>query len=99
MNSAVKNWRLTRNIHSRVGKVGRVISWTKIFVAPSGFESDVPYYAGIIEFEKSKRETYQFVNFDNDPIIGQNVITVIRRIGKQKPAEIIQYGVKVKPYE
>lgn len=99
MNSPVKNWRLTRNIHSQIGKVGRVISWTKIFVAPSGFENDVPYYTGIVEFEKEKREVFQFVNFDKPPIIGQNVITVIRRIGRQKPAEVIQYSVKVKPYE
>ena len=99
MISSVTNWRQTKDIHKRVGRVGKVVSWTKIFVAPTGYENDVPYYAGIIAFEKSKRETYQFVNFDNDPIIGQNVITVIRRIGKQKPAEVIQYGVKVKPYE
>lgn len=99
MNSPVTNWRQTKDINSRVGKIGTVISWTKIFVAPSGFENDVPYYAGIVEFEKGKREALQFVDFDKEPEISQNVITVIRRIGKQKPAEVIQYGIKAKLYE
>lgn len=99
MISPVTNWRQTKNIHNRIGKIGKIISWTKVFVAPSGFENSVPYYAGIVEFGKAKRETLQFVDFDNEPQIGQNVITVVRRIGRQKPAEVILYGVKAKPYE
>ncbi len=99
MSSSITTWRQTKNIHARIGKIGKVVSWTKIFVAPIGFENEVPYYAAIVEFEKEKRETFQLVDFDTGPQIGQNVITVVRRIGKQKPAEVIQYGIKAKPYE
>lgn len=99
MTSVVKNWRQTKHINERVGKIGKVLSWTKIFVAPSGFETEVPYYAGIVVFEKNNKGTFQFVDFDKEPKVSQTVITVIRRIGKQKPAEVIQYGIKVKPYE
>ncbi len=99
MSSPITTWRQTKNIHTRIGKLGKIISWTKIFVAPTGFENDVPYYAGIIEFEKEKRETFQLVNCDKEPKIGQNVITVVRRVCKQKLTEVIQYGIKVKPYE
>lgn len=97
MSSPVKNWRQMKSIHTRVGKVGKVISWTKVFVAPSGFEADVPYYAGIVEFKNGERSTFQFVDFETEPIIGQNMVTVVRRIGRPKPADVIQYGIKVKP--
>lgn len=99
MSNSVTNWRQTKDIHKRVGKIGKILSWTKIFVAPSGFETEAPYYAGIVVFEKNNRGTFQFVDFDKEPKISQTVITVIRRIGKQKPTEAIQYGIKVKPYE
>ncbi len=99
MSSSIKNWRLTKNIHQRVGKVGKVISWTKVNVTPSGFENEVPYYVGLVEFPKGQRKMLQFVDFDKEPVIGDNVITVIRRIGKPKPAEVILYGIKAKPYD
>lgn len=98
MNNLVTNWRLAKNIHTKVGKIGKVITWTKVYVAPSGFEADVPYYAGIVEFKNGERSAFQFVDFDNEPTIGQIVITVVRRIGRIKPQEVIQYGIKVKPY-
>lgn len=97
MSSPVSNWRLTKGIHTKVGKIGTIVSWTKIHVAPSGFEADVPYYAGIVKFKNGERATFQFVDFENEPVIGQNVVTVIRRIGKAKPQDVIQYGIKVKP--
>lgn len=99
MISSVTNWRQTKDIYVKVGKVGKIISWTKIFVAPTGFENDVPYYVAIIEFGKEKRNTMQLVDFDKEPSLGQNVITVVRRIGRQKAAEVIQYGIKAKLYE
>lgn len=99
MNNSIKNWRQTKNINQRVGKIGKVISWTKVNMAPSGFENEVPYYVGLIEFQKGQREMLQFVDFDKEPVIGDTIITVIRRIGKPKPAEVIFYGIKAKPYE
>lgn len=98
MNSPVSNWRLTKNIHTKVGRVGNIISWTKIYVAPSGFENDIPYYAGIVKLQNGGRITVQFVDFENEPVVGQKVITVVRRIGRPKPQDVIQYGIKVKPY-
>ncbi len=97
MNSPVQNWRLTKNIHTKVGKVGVVVSWTKVYVAPSGFEHETPYYVAIVEFTKGNRITAQVVDCESDPQIGDKVVTVIRRIGKPKAAEVIQYGIKVKP--
>ena len=99
MTSPVANWRQAKNIHTKIGKVGTIISWTNVFVAPSGFENETPYYAGIVEFSKGQRATMQFVDFQNEPTIGQKVITAVRRLGRQKPHEVIQYGIKAKPLE
>lgn len=98
MSNLVSNWRQAKNIHTKIGKLAKVISWTKVHVAPSGFEGDVPYYVGIVEFKSGQRTTAQFVDFENEPVIGQNVITVVRRIGRPKPTDVIEYGIKVKPY-
>ncbi len=97
MSSPVQNWRQTKNIASLIGKIGTILSWTKVFVAPAGFENDVPYFAGIVQFTKNTRTTMQFVDFEKEPVVGQKVITVVRRIGRPKPQEVIQYGIKVKP--
>lgn len=94
MNSPVTNWRQTKNIHSKIGKTGTIISWTRVFVAPSGFETDTPYFAGIVEFAREERSTMQFVGFEDEPRIGQKVITVVRRIGRVKSNEVVQYGIK-----
>ncbi|MBI2465380.1 OB-fold domain-containing protein [Candidatus Shapirobacteria bacterium] len=98
MTNLVSNWRQAKNIHKQIGKVAKIVSWTKVYVAPSGFEADVPYYAGIVEFRNGQRTTVQFVDFEDEPAIGQNVVTVVRRIGRQRPQDVIQYGIKVKPY-
>jgi len=74
------------------------VSWTKIFVAPSGYEAETPYYAGIITFAKGNRAPMQFVDFVAEPVIGQKIITVVRRSGRAKPQEIIAYGIKAKPF-
>lgn len=72
--------------------------WTRVYVAPEGFEHEAPYISAIVEFENKKRMSVQVVNCDeNDLKEGQEVIVVIRRIGKATPDGLILYGVKVKP--
>lgn len=99
MNSSpIKNWRETKKIHSQLGKVGKIITWTKVFVAPSGFELEAPYLVAIVEFEKGNRISAQVVNCDESEIKeGMKVRTVVRRIGKTGPEETIDYGIKVSP--
>lgn len=98
MNSPVTIWREHKRLHNYLGKQGRLIVWTKIYVAPSGFEHQAPYIAGIVEFEDKKRQPVQIIDCEEEDLKpNQKVMAVIRKIGKVKPDEVIEYGIKVKP--
>jgi uncharacterized OB-fold protein len=98
MNSPVQVWRTTKELHKMLGKRGKIVVWTRIFVAPSGFEPELPYVVAIIEFEDGTRKSLQVVDYTEEQLkLGQKVVTAIRRIGKAGPEEVITYGVKVKP--
>ena len=97
MNSPVTIWRDHKNLHNYLNKIGRVIVWTKILVPPTGFEHEAPYLVGIIQFSDEKRPL-QIVDCDEKDLKpNRRVITVIRKIGKAKSEDVIEYGVKVKP--
>lgn len=98
MSNAVANWRKTKKLPDELGKVGEIIVWTRIYVAPLGFIHQVPYVVAIVEFGKKERRTLQLVDFDEEQLrVGQKVITVVRRIGSPAKEDIITYGIKVKP--
>ena len=98
MTSPVQVWRHHKNLHHLLNKRGKLIVWTKIFVAPEGFEHQTPYLVGIVELEGKIRMPVQIVDCEEKDLkVNQKVITVIRKIGKVKPDEVIEYGVKVKP--
>lgn len=97
MNSPVTIWRDHKNLHNYLNKIGRVIVWTKILVPPTGFEHEAPYLVGIIQFSDEKLPL-QIVDCNEEDLKpNQKVITVIRKIGKAKSEDVIEYGVKVKP--
>lgn len=97
MNNTVATWRRIKSLHNDLGKTGKIVVWTKIFVAPSGFQQQVPYVVAIVDFGKEKR-TLQVVDYTEQELRpGQKVVTVVRRIGTVGPEEVIAYGIKVKP--
>ncbi len=98
MNSPIKNWREAKTLHKSLGKVGKIITWTKIFVPPAGFDHQAPYLVAIVEFEDGQKKSVQVVDCGEEDLMeGQQVTTVIRRIGRQKADEVIEYGIKVTP--
>lgn len=97
MSSPVQIWRQHKTLHNYLNKTGRLIVWTKIYVAPSGFEHQVPYLVGIVQFN-GERLPLQIVDCEEKDLkVNMKVITVIRKIGKVKAEDVIEYGVKVKP--
>lgn len=104
MNSPVTIWRQHKNLHNFLSRIGKIVVWTKIFVSPAGFEHQVPYLVGIIQFENGDRMPLQIVDcHEKDLPAGrqglkqsQKVITVIRKIGKAGSSEVIEYGLKAK---
>lgn len=98
MNSPVQTWRNHKNLQNYLNKKGKLLVWTKIVVAPLGFEHQTPYWVGIVQFEDGEKMPVEVVDCEDMELkSNQKVITVIRKIGKVKPEEVIEYGVKVKP--
>lgn len=99
MNSPVKIWRNQKKIRSILGLTGKIISFTRIFVPPSGFESQAPYVVVIASLENKRNFTGQLVDFEEKNLkIGQKVTAVLRRTKDPGEEGIIPYGVKFKPY-
>lgn len=91
-------WRQHKELHKYLGLRGKIVVWTKVYVAPEGYEHEAPYVSAIVEFENKKRMSVQVVDCEGNELKeGQKVVVVIRRIGKATPDGLIQYGVKVKP--
>lgn len=99
MNSSpAKNFRDTKRLHKYLGLTGKLLVWTKIHVAPTGFEHQAPYLIGIIELETGEKITTEIVDCEENELSeNQKVQTVIRRLGKPDPQDLIEYTVKVKP--
>lgn len=98
MNTPATIWRQHKKLSQYLNKTGRLIVWTKIHVAPSGFEHQTPYLVGIVQFEGGEKKPLQIVDcVEEDLKVNQKVVTVIRKIGKAKSEDVIEYGIKVKP--
>ncbi len=97
MSIPVEVWRKHKNLNKYLNKRGKLLTWTKIFAPPLGFENQAPYFVGIVEFGKEKMPV-QIVDCSDDQIkTGIEVFTVIRRGEKVKADEVIEYSIKVKP--
>jgi uncharacterized OB-fold protein len=94
--NAVSVWRTTKELQKHLGKKGKVVVWTKIFVSPEGFEEQAPYNVAIVEFSPGERMTLQVVDCE-DLQVGQEVRLVVRRIGKAGKEDVIAYGLKARP--
>ena len=73
-------------------RTGKVISFTKVFVAPEGFEKETPYFLALIELENGVRVLSQIV--DSDEVkIGDKVKKAFRIISSSSTG-VINYGYK-----
>lgn len=98
MNSPSIIWRQHKLLPNYLGKKGKILVWTKISVPPKGFEHQVPYFVGIVKFDDGEKLPIQIVDCEEKNIrISLRVEAVIRKVGKGKPEDVIEYGVKVKP--
>lgn len=98
MSSPVQIWRNHKSLHNYLNKTGKLLVWTKILVAPQGFEHQVPYFVGIVQFQDGEKMPVQIVDcHEKDLKPNLKVKVVIRKIGKVKSEDVIEYGIKVKP--
>jgi uncharacterized OB-fold protein len=78
-------------------KEGKIISFTKVFAGPYGFEYETPYFIAIIELSNKARVLSQVVDSAEEKIkIGAKVKKVFRKISDIDPEGPIAYGYKFK---
>ena len=93
---------LTRTIRDRyqfLGKVGRVVSFTLIRVAPEQLKRRTPYVVAIVDFG-TQRATMTLADVRKDEVfMGMKVVGVLRRLYEPSKEGVIPYGVKCVPLE
>ncbi len=97
MQTAIGTWRKHQTLHKFLGKQGTLLLWTKLFVAPTGFEHQTPYLVGMVDFGNEQKQLIEIVDVSEEELtVGQKVDVVIRRSGKPSAEGVIEYGVKAK---
>lgn len=97
MQSPIKIWRNQKKIRRFLGRIGRIVSFTKIFIPPSGFEGQAPYPIVLVDFGGEKL-VGQLVDFENEDLkINTKVKAILRRIRQPDKEGVIPYGIKFKP--
>ncbi len=77
---------------------GKILVWTKVYIAPAGFEHEAPYFVAIIKLDNGKKMPLQMVECEEKDLkINRKVALVIRKLGKVGLDKVIEYGVKAKP--
>lgn len=99
MANAIDNWRRQHTDKKYIGKIGEVITWTEIFVAPPGYHKDAPYFSILVQLENGEVRYGQLVDCKKELVgKGLKVRTVMRVIdGDATPEAIITYGLKFVP--
>lgn len=98
MISPVKIWRNQKKTVPLLELEGKVLSFTRIHVPPSGFEAQAPYVVAVVALENGRRYTAQLVDWEEKNLsIGQKIKTVLRRTRDPGGEGVIPYGIKFKP--
>ncbi len=75
-----------------------VVSWTIVRVPPADFGYQAPYPVVIVALDGGESICAQMVDYEeHNLIVGQKVVTVVRRTLQSQIDGIIPYGIKVKP--
>jgi len=99
MSNPSQIWRHHKKLQTYLNKKGHLLVWTKVSVPPLGFEDSIPYFSGIVQFENGEKLPVQVVDCkEADLKENLKVISIIRRGKKVKPDEVIEYVIKVKPF-
>ena len=98
MISPVKIWRNQKKTQAILGLMGEIVSFTKVYVPPAGFESQAPYVVVVVKLGNGKNYTAQLVDWQEENLAeGQKVKAILRRTRHPGEEGIIPYGIKFKP--
>jgi uncharacterized OB-fold protein len=80
------------------GPFGKVVSWSSICVAPSGFEKYTPYLIALIKLDDGPVVLSQLCDCDESEMKkGLKVRAVLRKLIHPDEADVIKYGLKFEP--
>lgn len=75
--------------------LGKIHSFTQVYVPPEGFEEQAPYVLAIIELDEGAKLTAQIVDVKEEDVkIGDRVTACFRAIQRDDPEGLIHYGFK-----
>ncbi len=98
MISPVKIWRRQKEIRELLGLRGKIVTWTKVFVASADFKRQAPFPVVLVELINGQRAVGQLVDYQEEDLkIGKEVKTILRKVRMVSPEEAIPYGIKFKP--
>jgi uncharacterized OB-fold protein len=82
----------------RLGRTGKLVSYTVIHIAPSQFSDQAPYAVGIVELDEGVRLLAQIADSDLDKLkTGMPLRIEFRRVSEDGEAGILNYGYKCVP--
>ena len=77
---------------------GEVYSFTTVYDAPEGYESNAPYTVAIVKLAEGPMVTDQLTDVDNGKVsIGQPVEMVTRKLREDGDKGMLVYGYKFRP--
>jgi uncharacterized OB-fold protein len=84
-----------RLVEEKMPREGKVLTFSKLFVGPEGFEKELPYFLAIIELGNGAHVLTQLVDKDDSKVrIGAKVRMVFRKISERDEEGPIAYGYK-----
>jgi len=76
---------------------GKIVSLTKVFAGPQGFDKETPYFLAIIELSNKVRLLTQIVDSSDEQVkTGAKVKKMFRKISDTHEEGAIAYGYKFK---
>lgn len=79
---------------------GIIDSWTEVFVGPSGFDKETPYFIALVDLGNGAKILSQIVDSAKEKVkAGAKVKKVFRKISDTDEEGIIAYGYKFKVVE
>lgn len=98
MISPVKIWRRQKDIRVLLGKKGKILAWTIIYVSGSEFKKYAPFPVAIVKLENGEKITASLIGYEKKDLkTGQKVKVVLRKVREGDHEDVLVYGVKLKP--
>lgn len=84
-------------VEAKMPETGKIVSYSRVFVAPTGFEHETPYFLAVVELDNKATLLTQIVDSKAETVKeGARVEMVFRKIYEDSPEGAIAYGYKFK---